>query len=131
MKQRPHPGPPDPRGWLGMAELTAQQQRAEDATLAADLDRAETGWADPATGPGDDDPDTTPDRRLRWQYADSAEQGRVRCFHRPATPTERELLAALGHVVPDNLDTYVHYHSRGVRHRFWPDLETVTEGDNA
>lgn len=49
---------------------------------------------------------------------------------RPATPTERALLAHLGYTLPDDLETRVEWLSSGVRNRRWPQLE-VTNNDNA
>lgn len=103
MRQLPQP---DPRGWLALTGLPDDLQDAEDATLAADKDRHDHSHG------------------IRWEQAHSAERGRVRCFRRPATATERHLLAALGHDVPDDLDTFVNHITAGTRHRFWPDLET-------
>lgn len=42
---------------------------------------------------------------------------------RPATDTERLLLAHLGYVVPDELDTVVTFKSPGIWCRRWPVLE--------
>jgi hypothetical protein len=44
--------------------------------------------------------------------------------HRPATDTERALLAHLGYVVPAELETRVEYLTATVRNRRWPQLET-------
>jgi hypothetical protein len=49
---------------------------------------------------------------------------RPRGFQRPATDTERALLAHLGYTLPDELVTVVRYRTRGVRHRRWPQLES-------
>jgi hypothetical protein len=49
---------------------------------------------------------------------------RPRGFERPATETERALLAHLGYVLPEELVTVVRYRTRGVRNRTWPQLET-------
>jgi len=46
-----------------------------------------------------------------------------RGFERPATDTERALLAHLGYQLPDELITVVRYRSRGCRNRRWPQLE--------
>ena len=48
---------------------------------------------------------------------------RPRGFERPATDTERILLAHLGYELPAELKTVVKYRTRGVRHRSWPQLE--------
>lgn len=102
MRQLPQP---DVRGWLTFTGLPSDVQAAEDATAAADFDRSQTGAG------------------VKFEFNHSALLGRVRCFRRPATDTERHLLAQLGYQVPDELDTLVHHFTRGVRHRFWPDLE--------
>lgn len=44
-------------------------------------------------------------------------------WQRPATPTERVLLAHLGYEIPDELDTTVRYLTAGVRQRTWPALD--------
>ena len=46
-----------------------------------------------------------------------------RGFDRQATQTERDLLAHLGHVVPDELTTHVRYYSKSCRNRTWPQIE--------
>jgi hypothetical protein len=52
---------------------------------------------------------------------------RPRTFQRSATDCERQLLAHLGHVLPDGeLTTVVTYRSRGVRHRAWPQIQEKT-----
>jgi hypothetical protein len=43
-------------------------------------------------------------------------------FDRPATPTEKQLLRHLGHVVPDHLTTVVTWLTNGSRRRDWPQL---------
>ena len=43
---------PDPRGWLVFAHLPPELQRREDATAAADRDRAGTRPAHVRDGPG-------------------------------------------------------------------------------
>jgi hypothetical protein len=88
----------DPRGWLRFTYLAAELRRAEDATLAADRERAGR--------PGD--------------------YGAVPTFTRPATATERTLLQHLGHTLPDNLNTTVTWVSDGVRNRRWIQLERTT-----
>lgn len=104
MRQLPQP---DPRGWLALTDLPDDLRTAEDATLAADTERH----------------DHAHELGIRFERVESAERGMVRCFRRPATDAERQLLAALGHQVPDELDTYVNHITRGTRHRFWPALE--------
>ena len=45
-------------------------------------------------------------------------------FQRPATDTERALLAWLGHgPLPDELVTHVRYYSKSCRNRTWPQIE--------
>lgn len=105
MRQLPQP---DPRGWLALTDLPDDLQRAEDATAAADTDRH----------------DRPHELGIRFERVESAERGMVRCFRRPATNTERHLLEALGHIVPDDLETCVNHITRGTRHRFWPALES-------
>ena len=46
-----------------------------------------------------------------------------RGFERQATDCERQLLAHLGHVVPDELVTVVKFYSRSCRNRRWPAIE--------
>ncbi|BBX33935.1 hypothetical protein MMAG44476_23127 [Mycolicibacterium mageritense DSM 44476 = CIP 104973] len=45
---------------------------------------------------------------------------------RPATDTERALLAHLGYALPGELTTRVQWLSNGVRRRTWPQLEGHT-----
>ena len=84
------------RGWLALTGLPDDVQAAEDSTADADRERALTGL------------------------------GVIRCglgvFKRLATPTERLLLADLGHDLPEILWTYVD-HNQAVRHRTWPQIE--------
>ncbi|MCG7252597.1 hypothetical protein QP921_05585 [Corynebacterium pseudodiphtheriticum] len=105
MKQLPQP---DPRGWLALTGLNNDDLAAELATQAADNDKA----INPAT---------------MWRPFDSLiEQRQIRAFTRPATPTEKRLLARLGYQWPDYEDplyTAVHYRTKNVRYRFWPQLE--------
>lgn len=86
--------PGHPCGWLVFKNLPEPHRSAEDATQAADHQRAATF---------------------------------ARRFRRPATPTERTLLAQLGHQLPDGddtppLETWVSFFSPGARRRFWPAL---------
>ena len=83
---------PDRRGWLAFRSLPAELQRREDATQAADHARSR---------PND------------YEMAPPA-------FDRPATDTERALLAHLGYTVPEQLTTRVQWISPGVRNRCWP-----------
>lgn len=59
------------------------------------------------------------------QAADHARlrDGMAEVFHRPATTTERTLLAHLRHTVPEDLQTRVAWIANGVRNRRWPTLE--------
>ncbi len=61
-------------------------------------------------------------------FADYERQkgGYCRTNKRPATPTERKLLAHLGYTVPADLTTTVTYRSGGVRTRTWPQLEEIS-----
>ena len=91
------------RGWLALTGLPDDVQAAEDATADADKTRALTGL------------------------------GVIRCGHgvfkRAATDTEKVLLAALGHTLPDEpLWTHVHY-KHVVRHRSWPQIEEQENTD--
>jgi hypothetical protein len=84
---------PDPRGWLVFdAPLSDELQRAEDATQHHDFcNGGDAAWhtgRDPVTG--------------CW----------IDYFDRPATDTERTLLAHLGYGVPDTLTTRVSFPSR-------------------
>lgn len=88
------------RGWLALLDLPDEVQRAEDATADADKTRWTTG-----TGV-----------LTKWLIG----EGQV--FDRPATETERLLLADLGHTLPEELTTRVHFRNV-VRHRSWPQLE--------
>ncbi|MEZ0339788.1 hypothetical protein ACAG25_07365 [Mycobacterium sp. pV006] len=47
---------------------------------------------------------------------------------RPATPTERALLAHLGYTVPATLHTRVQWLTDGVRRRTWPQIPATLEG---
>lgn len=47
----------------------------------------------------------------------------LRAAARPATDTERTLLAHLGYTLPDELFTAVTFLTTGVRNRRWPQLE--------
>lgn len=88
------------RGWLALLDLPDEVQRAEDATAAADNERWTTGIG----------------VITKWLHG----EGQV--FDRPATDTERLLLAGLGYTLPDDLTTRVHYRNV-LRHRSWPQLE--------
>lgn len=83
----------DRRGWLIFDHLPDDIRRHEDATLHNDSERTGDDWYGPVT------------------------------FNRPATPTERELLAHLGYELPDALTTRVLFITRGIRNRRWPQLE--------
>ena len=86
------------RGWLALTNLPADVQAAEDATADADRERMETGLGVIRVGFG--------------------------VFKRVATDTEKQLLVALGHTLPedDPLWTYVHY-KNVARHRSWPQIK--------
>lgn len=45
------------------------------------------------------------------------------CFNRPATDTERTLLAHLGFTVPEQLSTHIDHVTVGIVRRRWPALE--------
>lgn len=90
------------RGWLALTDLPDALQAAEDAT--ADADR--TRWDSP--------------RQLG--FITGYTRGVGRWFERPATDTERLLLADQGHQVPAELTTRVHYRNV-LRHRSWPQIE--------
>lgn len=53
------------------------------------------------------------------QAADAERRSRKRT----ATPTERLLLATLGHALPEDALTLVSWPTPGLRHRWWPDLQ--------
>jgi hypothetical protein len=93
---------PDPRGWLVFDSLPADLQRAEDSTQNADYFRADG-------------------RGIKLAYDRDA---RIWYFDRPATDTERTLLAHLGYTLPEQLTTRVDYASETLRRRTWPQLET-------
>ena len=57
------------------------------------------------------------------------QQLRPRGFERPATPTERILLAHLGYELPEQLTTKVTWPSRSVRRRSWPATRIPERGD--
>jgi hypothetical protein len=73
--------------------------------------------------------DSLPDDLARLedqrQHADHEHirEGMFDTFDRPATDTERELLAHLGYSLPAGLTTRVHWLTNGVRNRRWPQLE--------
>lgn len=50
--------------------------------------------------------------------------GRTLAYRRPATETERILLAVLGHQLPEQLDTQLAWLTTSVVARTWPDLDT-------
>jgi hypothetical protein len=57
------------------------------------------------------------------QAADFADPRKPRTFQRPASDTERQLLAHLGFDVPAQLNTTISWPSRSVRRRRWIALE--------
>ncbi|MGV0873492.1 hypothetical protein [Mycolicibacterium sp. XJ879] len=97
----------DPRGILVFEWLPPDLQNAEDSTLAADSERLR---------------EINANRGAALTY-----------FLRPATAAERTLLAHLASErgieleLPAQLKTAVHWASAGVRARFWPQLQTITE----
>lgn len=99
--------PDDIRGWLTFEHLPDGLQRAEDATQAADRDHA----GRPPTH-----------QSVHFSPPNDAVLTHSR-FTRPATGTERTLLQHLGFVLPEDLQTQVHWISAGVRQRTWPQLE--------
>ncbi|AYE95715.1 hypothetical protein C0J29_13780 [Mycobacterium paragordonae] len=73
--------------------------------------------------------DHLPDELQRAEDATLAhdnqdERNAARCYSRPATETERTLLAHLGWNLPDDLTTHVDRITPSVRRRRWPQLET-------
>jgi hypothetical protein len=95
--------PNDPRGWLTFsAPLPNELQNGEDSTAHHDFYGCEFTWSSEQTENG------------AW----------IDYFERPATATERTLLAELGYTLPDELVTRVSFPSRLVRRRRWPALET-------
>lgn len=117
----------DPRGVLVFESLPADLQAAEDSTQAADFSRSRLGpggsWYREISKRADtvearDDAQAAGAPRLRWLS--------WLAFLRDATPAERELLAHLGHDVPDATElfyTRVSFPTPGVRNRSWPQLE--------
>jgi hypothetical protein len=86
---------PDARGWLVFRYLPPNLQRYEDQTYAADSDRL---------------------RHEEHTWSSTT-------WLRPATDTEKYLLAHLGYDVPEILWTRVEYKTASLRHRSWPILE--------
>lgn len=114
------------RGWLAFTSLPDDLQNAEDSTLAADRSRWDDGWS---TGRG-----------LVWKRIKTVVPGIrregveptptwVRVFDRPATDTERMLLAHLGYELPDDLTTRVTLFA-AVRNRRWPQLMEEQEPES-
>jgi hypothetical protein len=83
----------DRRGWLMFDHLPDDLARLEDQRLAADHETIRENL------------------------------GMFDAFDRPATDTERELLAYLGFSLPPTLTTSVTWLSNGIRRRTWPTLE--------
>lgn len=133
----------DPRGPLVFERLPADLQLAEDSTADADRERAfggtsfhhiELRWrngqmAVPASAPSGRR-SWVPDSVEEFDAAQSA--GRLRLgwlgyarFVRDATPTERALLAHLGHEMPEDLLLYtlVSFPTSAVRRREFPQLD--------
>ena len=69
--------------------------------------------------------------QLAEDSTQAADRERGIAFERPATATERALLAHLGHAesaeLPDDLTTHVRWTTVGVRNRRWPQLENTQE----
>ncbi|QVI26174.1 hypothetical protein MN2019_17890 [Mycolicibacterium neoaurum] len=89
------------RGWLAFEYLPAELQRLEDSRAVADRD-----------------------------YLDSPNRSSFikgwGTFDRPATDTERRLLAHIGFAdLPEQLATRVEFLTSGTRRRTWPQLETA------
>lgn len=63
-------------------------------------------------------------------YADLENRRMRASIHRerPATATEKALLAYLGHTVPEDLETRVRWLTSGVRNRSWPTLGITEQG---
>ena len=95
------------RGWLCFTALPDDLQRAEDATLAHD----NRDLLDPVHCP-------------EWHWY---RHNNRPCFDRPATDTEKTLLAHLGFTVPDDLKTHVDRITPSVRRRRWPVLEATAQ----
>lgn len=109
MKQLPQP---DPRGILALEDLSQEDQAAEDSRAIAD--------ADIFTARRSREPITA----YKFRMVRSRQDGRkLDAFGRPATPTERKLLTALGYDLPEHLVTAVHFRTSATRFRWWPQLE--------
>ncbi|OBB48416.1 hypothetical protein [Mycobacterium sp. 852002-51961_SCH5331710] len=115
----------DPRGWLVFACLPDDLQRQEDSTAAADAERHRTGTYKASGTWGTNDPAEL-SKVLARAHAVLKRAGLSppRTRPRPATATERALLAHLGYELPDELFTAVSFPAQGVRRRRWPQLET-------
>lgn len=113
----------DPRGWLVFTALPDDLQNAEDSTAAADAERHRSGTYNEAAVWGIDDPDELAAARSRAQKVLAQAGLGWPSFPRPATPTERALLAHLGYQLPDELFAVVTYYATGVRNRRFPQLE--------
>lgn len=115
----------DPRGWLVFSWLSPDLQIAEDACAAADFERhRHNTWRASAIW-GITDPAELATRIGSARAALKAAKWDGRGSFRPATPTERILLAHLAFDLPDPLFTVVSYPTVGVRNRRWPQLETL------
>lgn len=121
MQQLPQP---DPRGVLALTELEPQLRDAEDARAIADWD-VHNAFQTHKPIPG---------YRLESVYS-SQDKKHLKAFTRPATYTERALLKALGHDLPSELVTAIHYRTATTRFRWWPQLEQSQpieqEGDSS
>jgi hypothetical protein len=124
----------DVRGWLAFAApLPEPYATAEDSTQGADSQRwfqlpATDGWLTALWNTVDAD-ELRHYRKLTKQLLQQVGSTNWRNFARPATPTEKILLEALGYPLPDNdiLITCVTWPTRGIRSRRWPQIETLLE----
>lgn len=114
---------PDLRGRLVFDHLPTELQRAEDATAAADRDRERwSSWWTPAVWAVTTETEVADAIRqatTALKIAGWDGNGRIR----PATATERDLLAHLGYQLPSELYTVVI--PGPIRSRTWPQLETA------
>jgi hypothetical protein len=117
----------DPRGWLTFSWLPDELQRQEDSTQAVDFQRAQFAEFNAPAVWGTSDPDELAAVKARARRVlTAAGMSTVRAAVRPATQTERTLLAHLGYELPDELFTAVTFLTTGVRNRRFPQLETQT-----
>ncbi|OBB46769.1 hypothetical protein [Mycobacterium sp. 852002-51961_SCH5331710] len=115
----------DPRGILVFEYLPDDLQRQEDSTAAADAERWRCGTYSASGTWGTNDPAELSRVMTRARTVlTQAGMHPPRTRPRPATATERALLAHLGYELPDELFTAVSFPTYGVRRRRWPQLET-------